>query len=95
MSERKRMNKLAGIDEMAIKNITWDFVDGEPTSKEVDITAREFAKMAILDRLQQTGYWTEAHDDEYKKMTSREVSMVNKHIDKFLDSIEKMLKPKK
>lgn len=83
------------IEEMAIKRIHWEFVDGKPTQSEIDTTAREFAKWAIIDRLNTVGYWTESFREEADKMTPKEKKMVNDHIDKFISRIHSMLKPKK
>lgn len=103
MNIRNRMLKAIGmepdnkqsIEEMAIKKIDWNFVDGEATKSEIDMTAREFAKWAIIDRLNTVGYWTESFADEAEKMTAKEKKMVNDHIDKFVSRIYSMLKPKR
>jgi hypothetical protein len=99
MDIRERMTRALGLYEFAIKRTKWTWPEpnhgGTPTEKEVDISAREFAKHVIIDSLQVTGYWTERDSASYEKMTPREVKMVNKHIDTFLSRIHKIIKPKK
>lgn len=107
--QNKRLLRMAGLNdeiidkysrddlnEMAIKKIDWKFDNkGQPSMAEIDVTAREFAKMVILDKLNQVGYWPESFEDERKKMTNKEVAMINGHVDTFVNRIWKMLKPKK
>ena len=93
--ELQRMKDLCKIEEMSIKHLKWSWDDdGQPTKQEIDISAREFAKKVIIDRLDQTGYWPESFSDEHEKMTDKERKSVNQHIEKFETRIYKMLKPK-
>ena len=103
MNERERMMKMIGwevedtkrLNEMSISKIDWAWdEDGKPSQKEIDMSAREFAKLVIIDKLDTVGYWTESFSEEKDKMTPRELKMVNEHIDKFVSRIFNMLKPK-
>ena len=92
--DRDELRRIMGdvdINEMAIKQ--GRFHDGEYV--EEDVTAREKAKHIIYDALMNTGYWREAIGDyELGKITPKEQSEIQKHIDKFLDRMIKMLKLK-
>lgn len=81
MNVRKRMKQLAGINEMAIRGY-----------EDERISAKEKAKDIVFAALQITGYWTEDTSYGSKDMTSKEKSEVQRHIDKFVDRFEKMLK---
>lgn len=103
MNERERMMKMIGwevedtkkLNEMSISQVKWSWdEDGNPSQKEVDMSAREFAKLVIIDKLDTVGYWTESFPEEKEKMTKRELKMVNDHVDKFIARIFKMLNPK-
>jgi hypothetical protein len=78
------------VTEMAIKDLKWDSETN--SAKEVDTTAREYAKQMILHSLNSVGYWDENFGTD--GMTKKDVKSIFAHIEKFRTRIEKMLKPK-